>query len=253
MILLRSTVSCARSKFCHLRSISISATQLNEDRRRKLPSRKYYEDLTENVYMQTQMSRSGRGRRAFEIMVENPIVVKKFFISDVNEDDIEYPDVISKNDFDHLTNANAQISNYFTNRIEYGESGFSASVYETFKDKRLFGYNVPVEYGGLGYTNTQCAYASEIEAHNIDAAVALNHHRLVCTAITEFGTPEQCAKFLPKLANGDIIGSTAFQEWNDVDKIGLNTQAEYDDDDEEWCLNGLCASYLKVEKTELTF
>lgn len=237
MILLRSTVSCVRIKFCHLRSISINTTQLNEDRRRKLPSRKHYEELTENVYMQSQMSRGGR--RAFELMVENPIVVKKFFISDVKDGDIKFPDVLSKNDFDHLKNASAQISDYFTNCIEYDGNGFSSSVYETFKDRKLFGYNVPMEYGGQGLTHTQCTFASESEAHNIDAALALNNHRLVCTAITECGTAKQWAKYLPKLANGDIIGSTAFQEWNDVEKIGLNTQAEYDDDDEEWCLNGL--------------
>lgn len=238
MLLLKSTVSCVRLKFCHLRSISLSATQLNEDRRRNLPSRKYYEQLTENVYMQNQMSRRN-GRRAFEIMAENPIVVKKFFISDVNDDDIKYPDVLSKNGFDHMQNINAQISDCFTNRIEYAETGFASSVYDTFKDKKLFGYNVPKEYGGQGLTHTQCTFASETEAHNIDVALALNHHRLVCTAIMEFGTAEQCTKYLPKLANGDIIGTTAFQEWNDVDRIGLNTQAEYDDDDEEWCLNGL--------------
>ena len=237
MILLRSTVSCVRNKFYHFRLISTSKTQLNEDRRKKLPSRKYFEELTENVYMQKQMKRSGR--RAFEVMVENPIVVKKFFISDVSEDDIKYPYVLSKSDFDHLKKSSAQISDNFLNRIEYKKNGFKSSAYKLFKDNKLFGYNVPIEYGGQGLKHTQCTFLSEMEAQNINAAVALNRHRLVCAAITEIGTAEQCAKYLPKLANGDIIGTTAFQEWNDVDKIGLNTQAEYDDDDEEWCLNGL--------------
>lgn len=246
MILLRSTVSRIRVKFCHLRSISTSTTQFNEDRRKKLPSRKYFDDLLENVYMQKRMSR--RGRRAFEIMVENPIVVKKFFISDLKDDDIMFPDVLSQTDFDHLKNTSAQISDYFANHIEYTENGFSSSVYDAFKDKKLFGYNIPMEYGGQGFSNTHCTFVSEIEAQNIDAALALNHHRLVCTAIMEFGTDEQCAKYLPKLANGDIIGSTAIQEWNDVKKVGWNTQAEYDDDDEEWCLNGLCSYRILLVK-----
>lgn len=239
MILLRSaTRSCARNKFCNFRLISTSTTQSNEDRRKNLVSRKFFEDLTENQYMQRQMSRSGR--RAFEISVEHPIVVKKFFISDLKDDDIKYPDVLSKDDFDHMKKSSEQLSNYFSNHIEYGESGFSSSVYQTFKDKKLFGYNIPKEYGGQGFTYTQCAFASENEAaHNIDAAVALNNHRLVCTAVTEIGTAEQCAKYLPKLASGEVIATTAFQEWNDLNKIGLNTRAEYDDDEEEWCLNGL--------------
>lgn len=246
MILLRSTLSCARIKFCNFRQISTSTIQLNEDRRKKLPSRKYFEDLTEKVYMQKQMSRSG-ARRAFEIMVENPIVVKKFFISDAKEDDIKYPDVLSKNDFDHLNDSSAQISVFFKNHIEYEENGFSPSVYEKFKDKKLLGYNVPKEYGGQGLTHTQCTFASEIEAaHNADAAVALNHHRLVCAAIMDIGTAEQCAKYLPKLANGEMVATTAFQEWNVLDKIGLNTRAEYDDDDEEWCLNGLSSYHETV-------
>lgn len=237
MLLLRSTVSCIRVKFCHRRSISISSTHFNEDRRKNLPSRKYYEDLTENVYMHKQMAR--RGRRAFELMVENPIVVKKFFISDVNDDDIMYPDVLTTDDFNHLKTANAQISNYFTNHIEYTENGFSSSVYDAFRDKKLFGHNIPTAYGGQGFSHTHCAFVSEHEALNIDAALALNHHRLVGAAITEFGTEKQCTKYLAKLANGEIIGTTAINEWNDVKKIGWNTQAEYDDDNEEWCLNGL--------------
>lgn len=238
MIFLRNTVSCVRVKFYHLRSISIGTTQFNEDRRKNLPSRRYFEELTENVYMQKKMSRRG-GRRAFELMIENPIVVKKFFISDVKDDDIVFPDVLSKNDFDNLKQTSAQISDHLANHIEYTENGFSSSVYQTFKDKKLFGYNIPIEYGGQGFSHTQCSFLSEIEAHNIDVALALNHHRLVCTAIMEFGTEEQCAKYLPKLACGDIIGTTAFQEWNDVKKIGWNTRAEYDDDNEEWFLNGL--------------
>lgn len=227
-------MSRVRVKLCHIRSISKSATQFNEDRRKKLPSRKYFEDLTENVYMQKKMAR--RSRRAFESMVENPIVVKKFFISDVKDDDIKFPEVMSKNDLD----INVQLSDYFTNHIECTENGFAPSVYETFKNEKLFGINVPMEYGGREFSHTRCTFASEIEAHNINAALALNHHRLVCTAITEFGTGEQCAKYLPKLANGDTIGTTAFKEWNvDVTKVRWNTQAEYDDDNEEWCLNGL--------------
>lgn len=234
MILLRSTLLCVRKKFRDIRPISIGPI---EDRRKNLPSRKYYEELTENVYMQNQMSRSGR--RAFELLVENPIIVKKFFISDVNDEDIKYPEVLSKNDIVDMKNASAHISDYFTNHIEYDENGFPPSVYESFKDKKLFGYNVPKEYGGQGFTHTQCTVAGEIEVQNIDAAVALNHHRLVCAAITEIGSDEQCAKYLLKLANGEIIGTTAFQEWNRVDKIGLNTRAEYDEDNEQWCLNGL--------------
>lgn len=238
MILLRSCYPCIGIRLCSFRSISTSRKhRTNDDLRKKLPSRKYYEELTENVYMHKQIAQSGR--RAFENMVEYPIVIKKFFISDVNEEDIKYPDVLSTAEFDRLKQINAQKLDYFSKRVECSANGFPPSVYEAFKKMNLFGYNIPKGYGGEGLTHTQCTFAGEIEAYSIDAAVALHQHRLVCATITDIGTPEQCAKYLPKLANGDIIGSTAFQEWNDVNKIGLNTRAEYDDDDEEWCLNGL--------------
>lgn len=237
MILRRGIFAYIRVKYCSCRSITESSIQLNKDRRKNLPSRKIFDELTERGFIDEQLTRSGR--RTFEIMVEKPIVVKSFFISDVDAEDIQYPKVTSTDALEHWKKTNAQISDYFTKNIEYNDTGFSPSVYEKFKVLDLFGYSVPKSFGGQELSHTERIFASETESQDIAAAMALNSHRSVCAIITEIGSNEQCSRFLPKLAKADLIGTIAFEEWNPIDKVDLNTRAEYDDDEDQWCLNGM--------------
>lgn len=237
MILRRGLFPFIHRKLCSCRSISVNAFKLNEDRRKNLPSRKLFESLTERKYMEEQLSRSGR--RPFEVMVENPIVVKCFFVSNIEDEDIIYPEVVSISEIENWKKTNAKISEYFSKNIKYSGKGFSPTVYKAFKKLNLFNYNVPKAFGGQELSYTHQIFRSEIETQNIDAAMALSSHRLFGNAIIEIGTDEQCNELLPKLATGELIGTLAFKEWNNANKVGLNTQAEYDEEEEQWCLNGM--------------
>lgn len=229
MILRRGVLSCVRTHFCRCRSISMSSPKANEDRR-NLPSRKLFIDLTERAYIDEQLSHSGR--KPFEVMLEKPIIVKNFFVAELESEEIKYPQVLTKQQLDQRKANNENIAKHLTKDIVTGDQ------LDSLKKLHLFGYNVPKEFDGLDYSFTERSLAGEVEAQNIALALALNAHRLVCMAICEHGTNEQCVKYLSKLATGDAIGTVAFQEWNKIEKQGLNTKAEYEEDDEQWVLNG---------------
>lgn len=231
MILRRSTILCIRAHLCRRRCVSSTPTVFSDQT--KLPSRRLFNELTERSFVDEQMSRSGR--RPFEANVENPIIVKSFFVSDVNTEKIEFPASLSKAQLDSCKLKYAQISEYFG---KHNGRELTEADYNAFKSMHLFGYNVPKNYGGQGYSRTMHTLASEVEAQNIAAAMSLNVHRMVCATISEFGSDEQCKYYLPKLATGELIGTTAFQEWNSLETIGLNTCAEYSHDDEHWLLRG---------------
>ncbi|XP_055313012.1 complex I assembly factor ACAD9, mitochondrial-like [Sitodiplosis mosellana] len=229
MILRRSALSCVRTNYCRCRWISMSLPTANEERK-NLPSRRLFDDLTERRFIDEQLSRSGR--KPFEVMLEKPIVVKNFFISELESEEIKYPEVLSKQQLEKWKATNGNIAEQLTKNVKLSQQ------IESLKKMNLFGYNIPKEFGGQEYSYTERALASEVEAQNLAVGLLLNAHRLVCTAICENGTNDQCAKYLPKMATGEMIGTVAFQEWNNMERQGLNTKAEYDDDDEQWCLNG---------------
>lgn len=227
MILRRGASICVRTNICQCRWISMSLPKENVDRR-NLPSRKLFSELTTKAHIDEQLSHSGR--KPFEVMIEKPIIVKNFFISELECEEINYPKILSKEQIEKWTETNTNIAEQLTK--------CTSEQFDCLKKFNIFGYNIPKEFGGQCYSHTERAWASEVETQNLGIGMMLNAHRFVCTAIDENGTDEQCAKYLPKLATGELIGSVAFQEWNKINRNGFNTKAEYDDDDEVWCLNG---------------
>lgn len=192
-----------------------------------------------------------KNRRLIEPLVEDPIIVKKFFVSEVDSEQMLYPEVISRDELDELLKHNQEVLDYIEKNIEFDGKGISNSVHEAFKRMGLYGYNVPKEFGGKGYIHTQTIMASEPEGQNVNVAMTLNAHRLVCEAIRKFGTAEQQAKYLPKLANGDLVATPAFQEWTKEDIVVNTTTAEYDADKQQWRLNGTKSFVINPVKANL--
>lgn len=243
MILRKSGLLCVRTNIGQCRSISMSWPKSNGEKssagqilgKGKLPSREYFQQLTEKSFMEEQFIRSGR--KPFEVMLEKPIVVKNFFVSEIESEEIKYPEMLSPSDFDKWKKTNEQISKHLPKPNEFiGNDQLNA-----LKKFNLFGYNVPKEFGGQNCSHTELSVASETENENIAIAIALNGHRLVCETIKQNCTIAQCEKYLPLLASGEFIATTAFQECNSIEQTGFNTRAEYDDDYSEWCLNGMSA------------
>ncbi|XP_031639618.1 complex I assembly factor ACAD9, mitochondrial-like [Contarinia nasturtii] len=231
MILRRGVVSCTRTNMYRYRSISISSKQFSVDDRKNLPSRKLFEELTEKAYMQEKFRSSGR--KPFETLVENPIIVKRFFAKELQCEEIVYPELMTKENSNEFNKTTSKIMEYLkeTNTHE-------SKQFETLKQLKLFGSNIPKDYDGQEYTNTERALIGEIETENVSVAMILNAHRLVSSTIYDFGTDQQRDKYLPKLASGEIVGTIAFKEWNASETLALNTRAEYENEDGLWYLNG---------------
>lgn len=193
----------------------------------------------------------GKNRKPIEPLVEDPIIVKKSFVSEVDGEQMLYPEVLSKVELDAIIERNKNVSNYINSNSIFDEKGISKTSHDAFKEYGVYGYNVPKEFGGMGFIHTETILCSEAEGKNVDLAIILNAHRLVCEAINEYGTNEQRSKYLPKMANGDLVATTAFQEWSRNDIADVKTIAEYDSDKNQWRLNGTKSFVINPAKLNL--
>lgn len=73
-------------------------------------------------------------------------------------------------------------------------------------DLGLFGLQVPQDLGGLGLNNTQYARLVEIVgANDLGVGITLGAHQSIgFKGILLFGTPEQKAKYLPRVTSGEF-------------------------------------------------
>ncbi|MGB8931568.1 MAG: acyl-CoA dehydrogenase family protein [Anaeromyxobacteraceae bacterium] len=103
----------------------------------------------------------------------------------------------------------------------------------------LFGLVVPEEHGGMGFGST--AYSrclQEIARHDGSVAVTVGAHSSIgMRGLLLFGTDEQRARFLPRLATGELIAAFCLTEASaGSDAAALRTTAVRDGDD--WVLSG---------------
>src|SRR4029077_15139246 len=78
----------------------------------------------------------------------------------------------------------------------------------------LLGALVPEEYGGAALDYVSYALAVE-ELHRVDASVGITmwaHNSLCSRHITVFGSKEQKAAYLPRLARGESLGAWGLTE-----------------------------------------
>src|SRR5690349_21845379 len=110
---------------------------------------------------------------------------------------------------------------------------------EELKSFGLFGLVIPEEHGGLGFGST--AYSrvlQEIARH--DASVALTvgaHSSIGMRGLLLFGTQAQRARWLPKLATGEMIAAFCLTEpgaGSDAASVRTNAVKRGD----RWVLNG---------------
>lgn len=69
-----------------------------------------------------------------------------------------------------------------------------------------FAMQVPVNYGGIGLTNTQYARLVEVVGvHDLGVGITLGAHQSIgFKGILLYGNPEQKQKYLPRVSNGDV-------------------------------------------------
>jgi alkylation response protein AidB-like acyl-CoA dehydrogenase len=80
-------------------------------------------------------------------------------------------------------------------------------------DRDLARLEIPDTYGGLGLDKVSTACVGEQISLNPSFAGSLGAHTSIGTLpIVYFGTPAQCARYLPRLASGELISAYALTE-----------------------------------------
>ena len=111
--------------------------------------------------------------------------------------------------------------------------------------KRLFdmgvmGMTVPVEYGGLGLS--VASYNRVLEAIGrrcgSTAVIVSAHQSIGCKALMLFGTDEQKARFLPKVAREYLSGFCLSEPQVGSDAAGQQTRCEWNEAEGVYILNG---------------
>ncbi|BCJ86594.1 acyl-CoA dehydrogenase family protein [Effusibacillus dendaii] len=104
----------------------------------------------------------------------------------------------------------------------------------------LLGADVPEEYDGLGLDKVSSALISEYFTRGGSFALSHGAHiGIGSLPIVYFGTKEQKAKYLPKLATGEWLAAYALTEpGSGSDALGAKTTAKLSEDGKYYILNG---------------
>ena len=120
------------------------------------------------------------------------------------------------------------------------EEMFPAETVKKMAKLGMMGIYFPKEYGGAGADVLSYVLAIE-ELSKVCATTGVilsGHTSLCCAPIYENGTPEQKAKYLPKLCSGEWLGAFGLTEPGaGTDAQGQQTTAVQDENG-NWVLNG---------------
>ena len=104
----------------------------------------------------------------------------------------------------------------------------------------LLRLEIPEAYGGLGLDKISAAFVGEQIAINPSFGGSLGAHTSIGTLpIVYFGTEEQKAKYLPRLASGELVGAYALTEpHSGSDALSAKTAARLSADGRHYILSG---------------
>jgi alkylation response protein AidB-like acyl-CoA dehydrogenase len=127
---------------------------------------------------------------------------------------------------------------------------------QALRELGLFGLIIPEEFGGLGLSNA--AYARVLaQTSSYDSSVSLTigaHSSIGMKGLLLFGTAEQKARYLPKLATGEMIAAFCLTEAGaGSDAAAIRTTAKRNGDgsftlngEKLWITNGGIADFYTV-------
>ena len=118
------------------------------------------------------------------------------------------------------------------------ENIYPQELIEPMREMGLFGITIPEEYGGLGLDHTTFAIIfEELSRGWMSVSGIIGTHHVMAHIVSNFGTGDQRADYLPRLASGELRGGLALTEpeaGSDV-QAGRTTATK---DGEEYVING---------------
>ena len=130
---------------------------------------------------------------------------------------------------------------------------FPHALIARLADTGLLGALVAEEYGGAALDYVSYALAVE-ELNRVDGSVGITmwaHNSLCTNHIALFGSPEQKARYLPRLASGKALGAWGLTEpGSGSDAAAMKSRAVRDGD--HWVLNGSKAFITNAGVAEIT-
>ena len=125
-------------------------------------------------------------------------------------------------------------------RIDNLEAGLMPSLMVKAGEQGLLGHSIPEEFGGLGKDFITSTIVNEGLGGGHSFSVAIAAHTGIGTLpILYFGTPEQKAKYIPKLASGEWKGAYGLPSLiSGSDALSAKTTAKLSDDGKYYILNG---------------
>jgi alkylation response protein AidB-like acyl-CoA dehydrogenase len=137
---------------------------------------------------------------------------------------------------------------------------FPEAIVEGMRDMGLFGLTIPEEFGGLGQSLlTYALIVEEIARGWMSISGVINTHFIVAYLVMQHGSAEQKAKFLPRMATGELRGAFSMSEPDcGSDVAAITTKAVRDGEDyaingqKMWLTNGaragLVATLVKTDE-----
>ena len=125
-------------------------------------------------------------------------------------------------------------------RIDAQEEGLMRELLKKSGELGLLGITIPEEYEGFGQNFITTMYSSEVLGAGYSYAVAYSCHTGIGTLpILYYGNDEQRAKYIPKLATGELIGAYCLTEPGaGSDANSGKTKAVLSEDGKHYILNG---------------
>ena len=130
-------------------------------------------------------------------------------------------------------------------------------VFDGLAKLGAFGIKIPVEYGGLGLSQTNyCRAAMLLGSYcgNLTALISAHQSIGVPQPLIHFGTDEQKRRFLPRVAAGEVSAFALTETRVGSDPAKMETHAETAEDgahfiingEKLWCTNGVKAGVIVV-------
>jgi len=123
------------------------------------------------------------------------------------------------------------------NELEHADE-YPQAIVDGLKELGVFGLMIPEEFGGLGESLlTYALVVEEIARGWMPVSGVINTHFIVAYMLMQHGTAEQKAKYLPRMATGEVRGAFSMSEPGCGSDVSAITSKAVRDGD-GWSLTG---------------